>query len=271
MMKKILLLILFLLFNSSAWATDWTSDGTCVLALTLEAGSGNPDDKSATNNTCTLGGGAAWASAHLPAAYSSYYIGFDGNNDEIACGSDGAIDNFTASGHTVTTWIYPDSDDDPSSGSGNYIWGKNTTNFCSFYTETTYQLRYNLYNTSQANWVTSYSVNNVVGVSAWYHVAVTHDGSVTATNVDIYVNGVEVTYSTQTDGSGTKRSDASNNLAVGNYSTSAFGETYNGDIDEFAIFTEEKDSTDINDIMDNGLYEAPVAGGNKSQAIIYMM
>lgn len=64
-------------------------------------------------------------------------------------------------------------------------------------------------------------------LSTWQHVAATWDGSATATNVHLYIGGVETAYSVQTSGTGGSRvSDAAQNLFIGNGPGST--RTFNG-------------------------------------------
>lgn len=71
------------------------------------------------------------------------------------------------------------------------------------------------------------SNTNSFALNRWTHVAVTWDGSPTATNVKMYFNGVEETvYLATTDGSGAKNSDAAFDLRLGNVGNAT--RTFNG-------------------------------------------
>ena len=48
-------------------------------------------------------------------------------------------------------------------------------------------------------------------------IALCHDGTLTATGTSIYVNGREITYTVQTDGSGTPGADSAVDLVIGNF------------------------------------------------------
>ena len=58
------------------------------------------------------------------------------------------------------------------------------------------------------------SDNNSISTGVWTHVAITFDGSTTAANVHIYVNGVEVSYQTQTNGG--SQTPTTGNFHLGN-------------------------------------------------------
>src|SRR3989344_5358177 len=83
------------------------------------------------------------------------------------------------------------------------------------------------YATTDLNRTTS---NSTVTMSAWNYVVVTWDGSATATNILIYVNGAETTYQTTTNGVGAIQSDAALNFNIGNLS--GLFHTFDGVIDE---------------------------------------
>ena len=69
---------------------------------------------------------------------------------------------------------------------------------------------------------------------SWQHILVTWDGSATATNVHIYINGTEVTYTTQTNGDNTRANDSTAGLFVGMRSDGA--QPFGGEITEVAIW-----------------------------------
>src|SRR3989344_2107932 len=86
------------------------------------------------------------------------------------------------------------------------------------------------YATTDLNRTTS---NSTVTMSAWNYVVVTWDGSATATNILIYVNGAETTYQTTTNGVGAIQSDAALNFNIGNLS--GLFHTFDGVIDEVKV------------------------------------
>lgn len=68
-----------------------------------------------------------------------------------------------------------------------------------------------------------YGVNNIITLSKPNYVVVTWDGSTTATNVKLYINGAEVAYGTTTDGVGARPDDSAASLYMGNDPTNARG------------------------------------------------
>lgn len=73
-----------------------------------------------------------------------------------------------------------------------------------------------------------------VGFGAWHHVLMTWTGSTTATTVHIYIDGTEVSYTTQTNGV-TLASDVGLGMAIGNR-TYPSDYTFDGSITEVAIW-----------------------------------
>ncbi len=80
------------------------------------------------------------------------------------------------------------------------------------------------------------SPSNSITLNTWNHVVVTWDGSTTATNVRMYINGKEPSsYSVQTNASGSRNSDSASSLLIGNRS-SDFNRDFDGIIDNVRIF-----------------------------------
>ncbi len=77
---------------------------------------------------------------------------------------------------------------------------------------------------------------NSVGLSVntLYHLAVTWDGSTTAANIHIYINGVEATYATTTNATGSLGDDSTNSLFIGNVAGATRG--LFGTISEVALW-----------------------------------
>lgn len=76
------------------------------------------------------------------------------------------------------------------------------------------------------------SSNGTFVPGVWHHIVMTRTDSSLATDVKFYVDGVETTYKTQTNGSTNQVSDASLNLYIGNQGND--GATFGGTITEMA-------------------------------------
>ena len=265
-LKKILLLLLLLSsFAVKGYCVDYTSDANVVAAYLFDEGSGTTvDDSTANSNVGNFkaSGEPAWAAISGTGAptYATYSVDFDATDDLINCASDTTIDDVFINGGSFVGWIFVEG-----TGEGNfgYLFGKTqvTGPFGSRLTTDdssgTNRLFFGLNSNSGADTnpgrITN---NNIYTDSVWAHTAVLKDdNSITATTLHIYVDGVEATYAQTTNGVGTLTSDGSYTLMLGNRNGS--DRTFNGDITENAFFKRVISSTEINDIMDNGL----VGGG----------
>ncbi|HLY75904.1 MAG TPA: LamG domain-containing protein [Planctomycetota bacterium] len=79
------------------------------------------------------------------------------------------------------------------------------------------------------------SVPNLLAPNQWQHLAMTWDGSAQVDKIHIYVNGVEPAYARNQDGAGSKMSDASIPLLIGNRGDLARG--FQGAIDDVRIYS----------------------------------
>ncbi len=78
------------------------------------------------------------------------------------------------------------------------------------------------------------STSNVISTGRWNHVAMTWDGSLTATNVKLYIGGTEVIYNGQVNGSGVLDDDSLNDLYLTNRNT--FARALSGQCMEMAFW-----------------------------------
>ena len=85
---------------------------------------------------------------------------------------------------------------------------------------------------------------NALKLNMWNHVAVTWDGSPTANNVHIYVNGIESTYQLSTSGFGTRATDTISKLYIGNNQSNTSG--WAGNIDQVRIYNQILSIQEIN-------------------------
>lgn len=144
---------------------------------------------------------------------------FDKTDDYVDCGAGSTLKDLGPL--TYSVWINPYSEGEYNHG---FIFAKKTsgggsiTNQKSFYIGHTKLLIFHVdYTTTNLERITS---DNTLGFNNWYHAAVTWDGSKSASNVHIYINGVEASYKTTTDAVGNVGSDASYNQLIGDYSGS---------------------------------------------------
>jgi len=167
-------------------------------------------------------------------------IDFDGTDDQVNCGSAASLDNLVAQGGggiTVSAWVNTDSAGGDSYGcivskinwatNSGWIFSRgdgegagslNSLEFTQPFSGT------DLFRTTALNSFTN---------SVWHHVLVTYDGSTTAANAHIYIDGTEPSYSISQDATLTRSSDISENLLIGLTTT---GDEFDGRISEVAIW-----------------------------------
>ena len=171
------------------------------------------------------------------------------DNADVSMGSPAGLDDIEdqgGGGMTISAWIYPKSNGefggniagkhtDPSPGSGNWVFSIDSN-----------RLKF------QKSFATS--ILNVSGganstqYNEWQYVTMTWDGSSTATNVHIYVDGNEISsYSQQTDGVGVKDSDVGNNLDISNKNRE-----FDGSIDDLRIYNRILTQSEINQLYQMG-------------------
>lgn len=160
-------------------------------------------------------------------------VSFDATNDILGFGtlSDGCLRENQAC--TVSIWGYVNGNGESNAGT---LVNRNTWNFR---LDTTLAIRF-----QQVGGTTLVRSSNTSSVSsgAWHHFLMTWDGSTTAANVHIYVDGTEVSYATTTNGA-TPTDNSGNAISIGN--NSATSATWDGFLAECAIWTSVLSSAEI--------------------------
>jgi len=203
-------------------------------------------DSSGNNNTGTVNGGAAWTTGKLNQALS-----FDRANDYVNAGSASSLDNIetTGSGLTVSAWIYARS---YGYGNNGMIVSKGSANMNGhwrfmFAGAANYLIFVKDY--SGANDLYLYVDFPASYFNIWKHVVVTWDGSTSASNIHIFINGVQAATKSSSDGVGGKVSDASNFLAIGAADDYGSGNYFfDGLIDEVRIYNRALSASDVSEL-----------------------
>ncbi|MCJ7816608.1 MAG: LamG domain-containing protein, partial [Candidatus Aenigmarchaeota archaeon] len=141
---------------------------------------------------------------------------------------------------TVSTWIYPHTLGGTSLG--RIIFRRSTTSSttgATFHLTATNAIRFDFTGSTVLIRQTS---NNVYSFNTWNHVVLTWDGSVTAANIHIYVNGTEVTYVTTTNGAGLY-STASQATFIGARGDES--RVFDGSIDEVRVYNRTLSADEI--------------------------
>lgn len=261
MMKKILLILLFLLNASVAHSVNWCDDSAAIGCWTMETGSGVVlvDQTQYSNDGDFEGTGEpAWKNDDLPDAGD----GFDGtttyaldfSSDRIRVPDSASLDN-SGDEMVYVGWIRLDADE---TGGNAWIIEKTIDNaeaFRSMFLSATNEFRFRVFTSAGVVNVDTASISWTA--ATWHHIACRYDGA----TMYIYWDGVE-----------NNTGSHSGNLTTNNDPVS-FGEDapggslYPGYMDEFALFDADKSVTDINDMLTNGLVQA--AGGNAVSDVPY--
>ena len=141
---------------------------------------------------------------------------FDGANDSIGFGSNDTIDAFTA--HTISLWIFDDA------GVTAFLIGKDRGAAQWGLLTTGNELRYTRdFTTTDGAWV---SPGNGMPAATLHYIVFVYDGTSSANDPTIYIDGVSVTVTRSTAPDGTAVSDATPNLIMGE--TGGGAQDFNG-------------------------------------------
>lgn len=248
---KILLVLLLLLLSNPAYAvTQWCDDVNCQTCYLMESDTNPLPDSSQNSNTgaLTSAGNPNFETASPPpGGFSTGYFDFDEVNDHIDADSNTGIPT-GANERTFVLWVNIDQFDTAladvifvaNQGASN---GQDISLF------------------AEDNAISSgfqghrpITPKATLSTGTWYHTAlVIPNGATTTGEALIYIDGVNQSLSDEAGSSQTLDSGAAD-VILGE--TDSGGSDYNGRQDEFAVFSLEHDSTDINDMMDNGLSQA---------------
>ncbi len=215
--------------NNLNWAFSPTACGSTGLIGYWKLDN-NATDSAGTNNGAATS--VTYSTSVAPTPYVNTNSGsFNGTSSVINSGAPAAFADLGAM--TVAAWINPASlgqsslgrvvdksaSVSPTSGWTIFLGGTNTISFRVQYSTTT---------------LVHQTANNAIALNQWQHVALTWDGSITAANAKLYVNGQETAYSTTTNAAGSRVSDASSSLRIGNGPGSTT--TFNGLIDDVRLY-----------------------------------
>lgn len=262
MARKLLVLVLNLLLVTSAWAgtaIDY-NDANCQGAWLMDVDEDPITDSSGNGRTGALfsAGNPDFATASPPAVYSTGYYDFSSDYIDVAVA--GGVYSAYTSG-SVVAWA------NPASGSSGVVWASSTdsgTNrqFVIAVEDQTgglFEVNMTAVNPGGSIIVVTNS-DNTFSYGSWFHFAYT-SGSGDGFFI-CYVNGVSEAFTAgigaNTDVFFNDTMSSNDDFQMGAKSDSGNPHTviFDGPIDEVAIFNDVLNSTETNDIMDNGL--APV-------------
>ena len=151
---------------------------------------------------------------------------FPGGTNYINARSATVLDNISS--FSVSAWVYATTTgtiaDKRGAGKGWFfrVWTSNTLRFFVEHTGTDLDV---------------ISSSNKLTFNKWNHALVTYDGSTLASNVHIYINGVETTYGTQTNGTLIRESDAGENMLLGGRPTPVANSIFGGKMDDVRVYS----------------------------------
>ena len=200
---------------------------TLVGYWNLNEGAGNTAaDSSGSGNTGTLINAPAWI-----AGESGKALNFpNGGKAYVAASGAGSLANLYTGGLTVAAWINPRSG---GGGSGGRLIDKDNNDggwFLAMNGSTGLRFAVDAFPTVSPSRLSTTAIK----VNGWQHVAATWDGSVSGSNIHIYINGV-LADGTPSDGAGVASPDADTPFAIGNRSVD-LARSFDGAIDEVRVY-----------------------------------
>lgn len=184
-------------------------------------------------------------------------IFFDFVDDFVDCGTAAGIDNLTSM--TVSAWVNYTSN----SAAGKYpvviskVLAAGNVGWYFYFDGDTANDNLTFYRSCTGNDLFR-TVSTVISKGAWNHILVTHDGSLTATNIHIYLNGVEVSYATAQDGTIAFNDESLGNLYIGNNDALTGTDCFKGYIQEVSLWNVVLELSEIKTIAQSRLIGIPL-------------
>lgn len=202
----------------------------------LNEGSGTvTSDASGKSNSGTLANGPAWANGKAGKG-----VVFDGGDDVITAGTQDTL--FTENGAiTISAWIYARS---YGGGSLGRIVDRSTTVDGPCFQFVLGKLYFQIDGATDL----IRSGGTAIPLNQWVYVTATWDGSTNASNVKLYINGVEDSYVDNTSGA-SLNDNSSATFRIGNSASGVRG--FDGTMDEVRIYNRVLTSTEILSLYKN--------------------
>ena len=252
-MKKLILFLLILLWVGSAYPVDYSSDVNCQIAYLFKEGSGTTvDDASQNSNTGFFksDGHPAWSST-VPKTYTSYSVDYSSAAPDWI----GIVDS--ASLHSTgnmayVSWVNIDASTSDYQTLFSLRCSNNGAYAINALVDQTQHPYFAIVHTEGGAHQHDITDEDALSLDTWYHYAAVWDG----TNIIIYINGTNV--KSANVGSGTIRDSAADSYIGIYYNGVTIFYKLEGSLVENGYFDRTLSSTEVNDIMDNGL--KPAAG-----------
>src|SRR3989344_2271271 len=222
-----------------------------VASYSFDEGSGiSVADSSGNGNTGTLTNGPTWTIGKYANALS-----FDGANDYVTARSQAVLDDLSSV--TFSAWINPSTTTYGAQGTvamkghgapGLFYEGWVAGFYTSNPTVLQFEVAFSGGNLVKRAAPSSFTTNE------WQHLAVVWDGTVNASGVKIYRNGVEVGYTLQQNGIGSRINDSARDFIFG--SNSYNDNPFKGIIDDVRLYsrvlTQSEIQSDMNTQVGSG-------------------
>jgi len=244
-------------FSSGAGATDYTSDANCMGAWYLNS-SGDETDRSGEGNTLTeQTAGDIPTSVTVPSGFSGTSRDFENGDNEGLLDEDGStLDISGNQDMSIVAWIKLES-----TTTGGIV-----VKYTSVGSQRQYQMAYRSDNDALCGYIssngTAYSKaiggTNTVDDTNWHHVAMVFDYDVGGSTITLYVDGSEDTNGTDNPKSHTGGiNDSTADVCIGCSASSTMSvistSTFDGLIDEVAIFNRKLSAAEVNEIYTDGI------------------
>jgi regulation of enolase protein 1 (concanavalin A-like superfamily) len=194
----------------------------------LDEGSGTTAaDVSGSGNTGTLVNSPSWTTGHSGSALN--FVA--GGKGYMSASGAGSLANLFVHGMSVSVWVKPRSG---GGGGAGRIIDKDNNNggwFLAMNGPTRIRFAVDTFPTLSPSRVSTAAVQ----ANTWQHVAVTWDGSVSGSNIHLYLNGV-LADGAALDGAGVAQPDDSTPFALGNRSLD-LARSFDGAIDEVRVYS----------------------------------
>jgi hypothetical protein len=218
----------------------WTFDGKDINVIT-----GSINDRSGNANTCT--DASSSVNNVVQGKLGQAYI-FTGS--WIDCGSAASLDLLPASNMTMSMWMKP----------GNLKTGISQllVKSASSVQTSGWYFAINSSPSDSLEFIVDYNTTdlqvttnaNAVSRNRWQNVVLTYNGSGLASDVHIYIDGVEVTYSTSQNSSGARVSDLAQSLTIGTDGIST--NPFYGALDDVRIYNRVLSTREIKQLYTLG-------------------
>ncbi|OGF27175.1 hypothetical protein A2303_06340 [Candidatus Falkowbacteria bacterium RIFOXYB2_FULL_47_14] len=190
--------------------------------------------------------GAEWANGKYGGA-----LNFDGNNNNVSCGSKNIMDNLSQ--RTICSWV--------KAGSGAPSWqilvdkSENGLNGWNLYLSSSNQISfYQGFSSGEVNIETS----SFLTAGKWQHLCVAYDGEPNTNGLDVYVDGISIAIPADTAGSSIRSNDSGFSLNIGN--SNDFTNDFIGQIDDVRIYNYARTQKQI--LEDMSARGGSALGGN---------